>query len=72
MPSTFIPLANKVCDKSIGMHFANGKIHDTNGVIDKKGTNWRVVRQQAKNGTLGKISIEIDADAQTMKWKFNG
>jgi hypothetical protein len=72
MPKSYVPVSNKVCDKSIGFHFANGKIHDTNGAIDKKGTNWRVVREQAKKGMLGKITIEIDADAQTMKWKLNG
>lgn len=33
MPKDFIPSANKVCDKSIGFHLANGKIHDTNGDI---------------------------------------
>lgn len=44
MPNNFLPIANKVCDKSIGFHFANGKIHDTNGVVDKKSTNWRIVR----------------------------
>jgi hypothetical protein len=33
MPKDFIPSANKVCDKSIGFHVANGKIHDTNGDI---------------------------------------
>ena len=72
MPRTFVPIANKVCDKSIGFHFANGKIHDTNGDKEKKGTSWRVVREPAKKGTLGKISIDVDADEQTIKWKFNG
>ncbi len=72
MPRNFIPVANKVCDKSIGFHFANGKIHDTNGDKDKKGTAWRAVREPAKKGALGKVSIDIDADLQTIKWKFDG
>lgn len=44
MPVGYTPIVNKVCDKSIGFHFANGKIHDTDGNIEKKSTNWRVVR----------------------------
>ncbi len=44
MPWSFVPIANKVCDKSIGFHFANGRLHDTNGVLDKKSTAWRMVR----------------------------
>jgi hypothetical protein len=33
MPYDFVITENKICDKSIGYHFANGKIHDTNGNI---------------------------------------
>ncbi len=36
---------------------ANGKIHDTNGLLDKKSTAWRVVREQGKKGMDTKISI---------------
>lgn len=72
MPSSFKPIANKVCDKSIGFHYANGKLHDTNGVIDKRGTNWRVVREPTAKGVLGKLAISIDADSQKMKWLING
>ena len=50
MPKDFIPIANKVCDKSIGLHVANGKIHDTNGNKEKKGTNWRAVHAPMKVG----------------------
>jgi maltodextrin utilization protein YvdJ len=57
MPKSYTPIANKVCDKSIGFHFANGKIHDTNGHLEKKSTAWRVVRDQAKDGSLGVIGI---------------
>jgi hypothetical protein len=72
MPWSFLPIANKVCDKSIGFHFANGRLHDTNGVIDKKSTSWRVVREQIQEGTVGTVTIAIDADTQQMKWSFNG
>jgi len=44
IPSSFSPVANKICDKSIGLHFANGKLHDTNGRIDKKTTSWRLAK----------------------------
>jgi hypothetical protein len=57
MPMNYTPIANKVCDKSIGFHLANGKIHDTSGIIDKKSTAWRVVRDQGKKGSGGLISI---------------
>ena len=43
MPKNIIPVENKVCDKSLGIHIANGKIHDTNGKIDKKSTIWRPI-----------------------------
>lgn len=42
MPFDYTPLANKLCDKSIGFHLGNGKIHDTNGDKEKKSTKWRV------------------------------
>lgn len=71
MPKKYVPISNKICEKSIGFHFANGKIHDTNGLIDKKGTSWRIVREQAKKGAFGKISLEIDNEAQGIKWLFN-
>jgi hypothetical protein len=72
MPSSFTPVANKVCDKSIGFHFANGRLHDTNGVVEKKATAWRMVREQAKEGTVGVVAITLDVDAQKMQWSFNG
>ena len=31
MPQNFVPIENKLCTRSIGFHFANGKVHDTNG-----------------------------------------
>lgn len=71
MPGLFKPVSNKVCDKSIGFHYANGKIHDTNGEIDKRGTSWRVVRDPTPKGVLGKITIDIDADEQKMRWLMN-
>lgn len=57
MPKNYTPIANKVCDKSIGFHLANGKIHDTNGIQDKKSTAWRVVREPAKKGSGGTVTI---------------
>ncbi len=42
MPFDYVPVANKLCDKSIGLHLGNGKIHDTSGDMDKKSTKWRV------------------------------
>ena len=44
MPENFVPEENKICNRSIGFHFATGKIHDTNGNKDKKVTQWRVAR----------------------------
>lgn len=41
MPLDYLPIENKICVKSFGYHFANGKIHDTNGVKDKQSTSWR-------------------------------
>jgi hypothetical protein len=43
MPRDYKVVENKICVKSIGFHFANGKVHDTNGVKDKQTTAWRVV-----------------------------
>lgn len=43
MPADFIATENKICDKAIGYHFGNGKIHDTNGDKNKKSTAWRIV-----------------------------
>jgi hypothetical protein len=55
MPQDFSAIENKICDKSIGFHFANGKIHDTKGVKEKKTTSWRVVSEPAAKGKLGVI-----------------
>lgn len=32
MPKDYATSENKICVKSLGLHFANGKVHDTNGV----------------------------------------
>lgn len=72
MPASFTPIANKVCDKSIGLHFANGRIHDTDGNIEKKSTAWRVVRELIPVGTVGRISLSIDVEKQNIIWSFNG
>ena len=44
IPQDFLPVENKICDKSIGYHVSNGKLHDTNGDKDRKTTIWRVTR----------------------------
>ena len=57
MPQDYIPIENKICDKSIGYHFANGKIHDTKGAKDKKTTAWRIVCNTAKKGKVAIIEL---------------
>lgn len=71
MPYDFVITENKICDKSIGYHFANGKIHDTNGSIQKKSTTWRIVTDATKEGLTGLITLQIDSDAQKINWNFN-
>ena len=63
---------NKINGKSIGYHFANGKVHDTNGVKDKQSTNWRSVCDPAPPGTLGLIEMELDYIEEKIHWKFEG
>ena len=55
MPQDFVPQVNKICDKSIGFHFANGKVHDTNGLKDKRGTKWRRICDPIPNGKVGTV-----------------
>jgi hypothetical protein len=55
MPQEFLPIENKICEKSIGFHFANGKVHDTKGVKDKRSTSWRAVCEPAPKGKVGTI-----------------
>ena len=71
MPFDYTPLSNKLCDKSIGIHLGNGKIHDTNGDKEKKSTKWRVAYQPLKLGEPFMLQLDIDADAQNMLWKIN-
>ena len=72
MPIAYTPVANKICDRSIGLHYANGRLHDTNGQKAKKTTAWRQAKEAYKDKEPGCITVEIDADAQKMKWLFNG
>lgn len=72
IPASFSPEANRICDKSIGLHFSNGKLHDTNGRFDKKTTSWRVVKDPLPKQTHGSITMLINSDAQTIQWLFNG
>jgi hypothetical protein len=72
MPQDFTPVENKLCTRSIGFHYANGKIHDTNGDKEKKGTSWRLARTAADPGETGVIDMVVDVDNQTIKWKFDG
>lgn len=57
MPEDFVITENKICDKSIGYHFANGKIHDTNGDKEKKSTAWRIVTDETEDGLTGLITL---------------
>ena len=57
MPEDVVITENKICDKSIGYHYANGKIHDTNGNREKKSTAWRIVTDETKNGLTGLITL---------------
>ena len=41
MPQDYVPVENKICVKSLGFHFANGKVHDTSGDKTKQSTKWR-------------------------------
>lgn len=71
MPTDFIATENKICDKAIGYHFGNGKIHDTNGDHNKKSTAWRIVTDPLEDGITGVLTLEIDSDSQLIYWKFN-
>ena len=72
MPQDYVPIENKICEKSLGFHFANGKIHDTKGKKDKKGTSWRAVCEPAEKGQLGTIELSVDADSQMIYWRLDG
>ena len=43
MPIGYTPQANKICDKSIGLHYANGRLHDTNGEKNKKRAHTEIL-----------------------------
>ena len=72
MPRKYKVEANKICSSGLGFHLGNGKIHDTNGVRDKKSTAWREVCPPIAADNLGVVAMEIDADEGTVGWKFNG
>jgi hypothetical protein len=72
MPGNFTPIVNKVCDKSIGFHFGNGRLHDTKGKVDKKTTSWRDAREGIPKGTVGCVSLRINLEKQVISWSFNG
>ncbi len=55
MPKEYAVTENKICVKSLGYHFANGKIHDTKGVRDKQSTSWREVCPPIQPGNIGTI-----------------
>jgi hypothetical protein len=60
-PQDFVPIENKINEKALGFHFANGKIHDTKGVKEKKTTSWRAVCEPAEKGKVGTIELSIDS-----------
>ena len=72
MPRDYIPVENKICEKSLGFHIANGKIHDTKGNKEKKTTSWRAVCEPNPAGKLCKIELEVDADKEKVNWKLDG
>ena len=72
MPGNFTPVVNKVCDKSIGFHFGNGRLHDTKGKIDKKTTSWRDATQGVPKGTGGIVTLRVNLEKQIMSWNLNG
>lgn len=55
MPRDYVVSENKICVKSLGFHFANGKLHDTKGLRDKQTTSWREAQEPAAPGTVGTI-----------------
>ena len=72
MSQEFIPLENKICERSIGFHYANGKVHDTNGSKEKRGTKWRVICEPIPKGKLGTIEVNVDVDGQMVYWMLDG
>lgn len=72
MPEDYIPTENKICVKSLGFHFANGKVHDTKGEKTKQSTQWREVCQPAMKGVVGTVELELDWDSDQLFWKFEG
>ena len=72
MPKDYIPVENKICEKALGFHFANGKVHDTKGIKEKKTTSWRAICESNPKGKLGTIELNVDFDNQMVFWKFEG
>ena len=70
MPQDFEPIENKICNRSIGFHYANGKIHDTNGDREKEKTKWRLARAPTDPGSVGTIEMLVNVDEQLIVWKF--
>ena len=72
MPQDFTPVEHKICERSIGFHYANGKVHDTNGDKEKRGTKWRKICEPIPAGKVGTIEVDVDVDDQTIYWKLDG
>ena len=72
MPQDYNPIENKICERSLGFHFANGKVHDTKGNKEKRGTSWRAICEPAPKGKLGIIEVDVDVDNQMVYWKVDG
>ena len=68
MPKNYIPIEDKIYEKSLGLHIANGNIHDTNGRIDKKSTSWRNATYVRRNVCNDTIELKINADKRTIIW----
>ena len=55
MPKDYVPIEHKICEKALGFHFANGKVHDTKGIKEKKTTSWRAICDPNPKGKLGTV-----------------
>jgi hypothetical protein len=72
MPRGYVPAENKICEKSLGFHLANGRVHDTKGNKERKTTAWRAVCEQTPKGTVGTIELFVDNEARMVYWRFDG
>ena len=70
MPKDYTPIEHKICEKSIGLHFGNGKVHDTDGNKNRRSTKWRSICEIMPQGKVGLVEVEINGDEEMIFWKF--